>query len=93
MAAECLPPQITQERIQTAAAHAVRRLKAGKAPKPYTLSIPVRVTIDFNSSDQADQAALLPGAHRLDGRRITFTADDMLAAYIAFQAAVALAIL
>jgi D-amino peptidase len=93
MAAECLPPQVTQERIQKAAAHAVRRLKAGKAPKPYTLSIPVRVTIDFNSSDQADQAALLPGAHRLDGRRITFTADDMLAAYIAFQAAVALAIL
>jgi D-aminopeptidase len=51
---------------------------------------PVQVTIDYNSSEQADQAALLPGSKRVDGRRLTFTADDMLAAYYAFQAALAL---
>ena len=92
MAAECLPPQVTQDLIHKAAARAMQRLRAGDAPKPFILSTPVRITIDFNSSDQTDQAALLPGAHRLDGRRITLTADDTLAAYIAFQAAVALAI-
>jgi D-amino peptidase len=90
MAAECLPPQLSQELIQKAALQAVRRLKAGEAPKPFIVSPPVRVTIDFNSSDQADQAALLPGARREDGRRLTFTADDMLAAYTGFQAAVAM---
>jgi D-amino peptidase len=90
MAAECLPPQITEERIQTAAIQAVKRLQAGEAPKPFIVSTPVHVTIDFNSSDQADQASILPGSKRLDGRRLTFTSDDMLSAYFAFQAAVAL---
>lgn len=90
MGAECLPPQITEELIQKAANQVVNRLKAGDAPKPFIVSPPVRVTIDFNSSDQVDQAALLPGSHRQDGRRLTFTAEDMLAAYAAFQAALAL---
>jgi len=90
MAAECLPPLVTQERIQNAASLAVKRLKAGKAPKPFIVASPVHVTIDFNSSDQVDQAAIFPGSKRLDGRRLTFTADDMLAAYLAFQAAVAM---
>jgi D-aminopeptidase len=51
---------------------------------------PVHVTIDFNTSDQADQAELFPGSRRLDGRRLTFTSDDMLTAYLAFQTVVAM---
>jgi D-amino peptidase len=90
MAAVCLPPQITEELIQVAANKAVKRLQAGEAPKPFTLTTPIHVTLDFNSSDQTDQAAILPGSKRLDGRRLTFTCDDMLEAYLAFQAAVAL---
>jgi D-amino peptidase len=90
MAAECLPPQITEELIHKAAYQAVKRLIAGEAPKPLALTKPVHVTIDFNSSDQADQASLLPGSKRLDGRRLTFTSEDMLSAYFAFQATVAL---
>ncbi|OGO31002.1 MAG: hypothetical protein A2136_02650 [Chloroflexi bacterium RBG_16_54_11] len=90
MAAECFPPQVTEERIQDAALQAVKRLKQGEAPKPFSLSTPVHVTLDFFNSEQADQAALLPGSTRLDGRRVTFTSDTMLAAYLAFQAALAL---
>jgi D-amino peptidase len=90
MAAVCLPPQITEELIQKAAVQAVKRLQTGDAPKPFIVPKPVRVTIDFNNSHQADQAAILPGAKRVEGRRLTFTADDMLAAYMGFQAAVAL---
>ncbi len=90
MAAICLPPQITEERIQKTALQAVRRLKAGEAPKPFVIPAPVAVTIEFNSSDQADQASLLPGSKRVDGRRLTYTAGDMLEAYKAFQAAMAL---
>jgi D-amino peptidase len=90
MAAECLPPQVTQARIHNAASQAVKRLKAGEAPQPYIVTIPVHITIEFNTSDQADQAADFPGSRRLDGRRLTFTADDMLVAYLAFQTAVAM---
>lgn len=90
MAAICLPPHVTEELIQGAASRAVKRLQSGDAPKPFVISSPVHVTIDFISSDQADQAALLPGSKRVDGRRLTFTADNMLAAYYAFQAAVAM---
>jgi len=93
MAAECLPPQITGEQIQIAASLAVTRLKAGNAPKPFIVDAPVTVTIDFNTSDQADQAALFPGSKRLDGRRLTVTARDMLEAYLAFQAMVGLAVI
>jgi D-amino peptidase len=91
MAAECLPPQITEERIQKTAGLAVKRLQAGDAPKPFIVSTPVHVTLDFNTTEMADQASDLPGSKRVDGRRLTFTADDMLAAYFAFQAAVGLA--
>ena len=90
MAAECLPPQISEELIQKAANQVVKRLSAGEAPKPFIINTPVHVTIDFISSDQADQAALLPGSKREDGRRLIFTADDMLAAYASFQAAIAM---
>ncbi len=89
MAAECLPPQVSQAHIEAAARKAVTRLQQGDAPKPFTVATPVRVTIDFNSSDQADQASLFPGSTRVDGRRLSFTADDMLAAYLAFAAAIA----
>jgi D-amino peptidase len=90
MAAICLPPQVTEERIEKTATEAVKRLQAGEAVKPFVIAPPVRVTIDFNSSDQADQAALLPGSKRVDGRRLTFTSENMLAAYYAFQAAMAM---
>jgi D-amino peptidase len=90
MAADCLIPQITEELIEKTAIKAVKRLQAGEAPKPFVVAKPVQVTIEFNFSDQADQAAIFPGSTRLDGRRLTFKSKDMLAAYYDFQAAVAL---
>jgi D-amino peptidase len=91
MTAECLPPQIAEERIQRAATQAVKRLQAGDAPKPFKVSTPVQITIDFNTTEMADQAANMPGAKRVDGRRMTFTAEDMLTAYLSIQAAIGLA--
>jgi D-amino peptidase len=55
------------------------------------VTAPLKVTIEFIYADMADQAALLPKAVRLDGRRIEVTADTMLEAYLAFRAAVTLA--
>jgi D-amino peptidase len=90
MSAECFPPQATEEQIQKTALQAIKRLRGGEAPKPFVIPPPVTVTVDFFNSDQADQAAILPGATRVDGRRLTYIADDMLQAYLAFQALVAL---
>ncbi|HZD58583.1 MAG TPA: M55 family metallopeptidase [Anaerolineales bacterium] len=89
--AECLPVQLSQQNICEAAAKAVRQLTDGKAPDPFKLSEPITVTVEFLNSLMAEQASRLPGAERLDGRRIEFSAEDMPHAYTAFQAAVDLA--
>ena len=91
MAAECLPPEVSGQKIREAAARAVRGLRAGQAPQPLRLEAPVQVTLELVTSDMADRAALLPGATRLEGKRIEITVDDAATAYRAFRSAVALA--
>lgn len=89
MAAELLPPAIAQERIQGSAKKAVLNLMNGQAPRPYQLTPPIHLAIDFVDSEMADAAALLPGSRRT-GRRLEYTAPDMTTAYQAFRAAVRL---
>jgi len=91
MAADCLPPEAAQLKIREGARRAVERLKAGQAPLPFRLPPPVQVVVELFYTEMADKAAILPGAQRLDGRRIAFTAADMVAAYTGCRAAVALA--
>jgi D-amino peptidase len=90
MAAECLPPEVSQEMIQRGAASAVQRLKLNQAPEPLRLLPPITMAVDFVQSEMADKAVLLPGARRT-GRRIEYSAPDMLSLYAAFRAALALA--
>ena len=90
-AAECLAPEVTQELIFTAAARAVNRLAEGDVPDPFVLDTPVRVTIEFFTSDMADRATRIPFTQR-DGTRVTFTAQEMASAYNGFRAMVMLAI-
>jgi D-amino peptidase len=89
--AECLPPPVAHEKITQAAKRAVQRLVDGKAVAPFRLEQPILVTIEFLSSDMADRAVQMPGARRLDGRRIEFSAPDMPAAFAGFRSAVDLA--
>jgi D-amino peptidase len=91
MSAECLPPALAHELICEAAGRAILRLRQGTAPKPFRLADPVKGVIEFVSSDMADKAMRLPGAQRLDGRRIELTTPDMPNAYVGFRALVALA--
>ncbi len=91
MAAECLPPEVSQHKIRQAAARAVRGLRAGQAPEPLRLEAPIRATLELATSDMADRAALLPGAVRMEGKRVEITVDDAPTAYRAFRSAVALA--
>jgi len=86
--AECLPLKTAHQLMREAASRAVLRLKAGNAPRPYLVAKPVRVTIEFLQPEFADRAVRLPGAKRLDGRRIEFVVPDMAAAHAGFRAAV-----
>ena len=91
MAAECLPPELSRIKIREAAARAVRGLRAGQSPRALRLEAPIRATLELVTSDMADRAALLPGAERLEGKRIEIVVDDAATAYRAFRSAVALA--
>ena len=90
-AAECLPPQVTQEVIFMSAARAVTRLQDGDVPDPFVLDIPVRVTVEFFTSDMADRASRIPFTQR-DGTRITLTTQEMASAYSGFRSMVTMAL-
>lgn len=89
--AECLPPEITREQVFQAARSAVANLARKEGPKAFHLSTPVKVCVEFLVPHMADRVMRMPGATRLDGRRVEFTGKDMLDAYPGFRAAVALA--
>jgi D-amino peptidase len=89
--AECLPPAEAQALIQSGVAQAVRAFLAGHAPAPLRLETPVKVGLELTYSDMADRAVLLPGAVRVDGRKLEFSAPSMPEAYFMFRAAVTLA--
>ena len=89
-AAECLAPQVSQQLIYDAACRAVGRLAEGDMPDPFVLDTPVRVTVEFFTSDMADRAAKIPFTQR-EGTRVSLTAQDMASAYNGFRSMVMLA--
>jgi len=91
-AAECLPLAEAQRLISETAKRAVARFREGRGPRPLRLEAPLAVKVEFQASQMADGAMLLPGAERVDGRTIAFSAPDALSAYRTFRAAVALAV-
>jgi D-amino peptidase len=90
-AAECLPPGETAELIEQSAARGVDHILGEHPPQPLRLQAPVTVTVEFVKSEQADAAAVMPGARRTEGKQVEFVASDMVEAYRAFRALVNLA--
>jgi len=90
-AAECLAPEATQEMIFTGAARAVTRLQDGDVPDPFVLDMPVRVTVEFFTSDMADRASKIPFTQR-EGTRVSLTTQEMASAYNGFRSMVMLAL-
>jgi D-aminopeptidase len=88
--AECLAPPVSQELIYEAACRAVERLSEGDVNDPFVLDMPIRVTVEFFSSDMADRASKMPSAQR-EGTRVSFTAQEMETAYTAFRTIMMLA--
>src|SRR6185503_13554301 len=69
-AAECLPPQMTQELIFMSAARAVTRLQDRDVRGPFVVELPVRLTVEFFTADMADRASKMPFTQR-DGTRVS----------------------
>ena len=91
MSAECLPPAQTAKLIEEVAKRALINLKSKKAPKPFKISKPIKMTVEFEQSDMADRAALMPHAKRTIDRRVEYVADVMITIYLAFRTMLALA--
>jgi len=89
-AAECLAPVVTQEMIYLAAGRAVTRLIDGDVPDPFVVDLPVRVTVEFFTSDMADRAEKIPFTKR-EGTRVSMVTKEMAAAYSGFRAMVTMA--
>lgn len=91
MAAECLPPAVTAPLIEGAAMRAVQRLAAKQAPSPFKVQPPISMVLELVQSDMADRAMIMPGAVRLDHRKVQYNAADMVTIYLAFRTLLALA--
>jgi D-amino peptidase len=91
MSAECLPPAQSANLIEEVAKRAVINLKSGKAPKPFKVSMPIKMELEFEQSDMADKASYMPYAKRTLDRRVEYTANDIITTYLAFRTMLALA--
>lgn len=91
MSAECLPPAQTGALIEEVAKRALINLKSSKAPAPFKVSMPVKMTLEFEQSDMADRASYMPHAKRTTDRRVEYITDDMITIYLAFRTMLALA--
>jgi D-amino peptidase len=80
-AARSLAPAVACEQIRTGAAAALRR-----PHKPFRLSPPMRLEVDFIESQMADMAELVPGSIRTAGRTVSYTADDYRDVFRAWRA-------
>jgi D-amino peptidase len=90
-AAEVLAPQVTQDMIYMAASRAVQRLEDNDVPDPFVVETPVRVTVEFFTSDMADRASRIPFTQR-DGRCVSMSTQEMAAAYNGFRSMVMMAL-
>ena len=88
--ADCLPPNIAQQLIEQGAKRAIQRLKKQDPIRPYSIKTPIRITVEFMTSDMADRVMLLPDVSRED-RKLSLSAEDMLQGYAAFRAMILLA--
>jgi len=84
--ARCLHPQVAQERIRQTAERSL-----GLTVPPFIVPPPITLRVAFQRALHADQASLIPGSRRVDGRTVEWTGEDMPTVYKVFEAMAALA--
>lgn len=80
-AARSLHPEVAAEKIKAAAERALK-LKV----KPFKVAFPLKTKITFNLPACADMAEHVPGIHRIDGRTMEWTSEDVNSFSSTFQA-------
>lgn len=83
--ARSLTPIRAREMITERAQEAVRRVQAG-AVKPYTVSTPVTIEVDFKQTASAHMTALIPTVEQVGPRTVAIRADDYIRAFKTFVA-------
>ena len=80
-AAQCLHPEVAQERIRQAAERAL-----SLTVSPFVVPPPITLRIVFQRAIHADMASLVPGSQRVDGRTVEWSGEDMPTVYKVFRA-------
>ena len=89
-AASSLHPERARALIRDGAARAVERARAGEL-RALEVDRPVVIEVDYRRPVEADFAAMVPGAARVDDRTVRHSAPDVVTAYRGFLAGVRLA--
>jgi D-aminopeptidase len=71
---------VARERIREAMTQALSQRR-----QPWRVPAPVKLSVDFMKTEQADMAALLPGSERTEARTVEFTHDDYLTVFRAWR--------
>ena len=87
-AAKCLSPVEARKRIRKAAKNALNNLSD---MKPFKLDSPITFEVDLIHAGMTEMALIIPGVEKRDARTVAFTFDDLLTAFKAFRAILALA--
>lgn len=90
ISANLMHPLRARTLIRDAACTAVR-LATSNRPAPLAVTGPVLLELRFARSQQADLAAVMPGAHRTGANAVSWEGSDYLECYRAFRAMLALA--
>jgi D-amino peptidase len=83
LSGESLHPSEACARTKSGATRALEQLSASR---PFTLSTPITVEMDFYFSPQADLASLIPTVERIGDRTIRYQSADAAEAYRTFLA-------
>jgi D-amino peptidase len=79
--ARSVSPAESCRRIRAGATRALQRKHA-----PFTLASPVTLEVEYALTQHADNAELVPGAERRDGRTLSYTHTDYREVFRAFRA-------
>lgn len=74
-AASCLIPSVARQRIADAARRVLQKQHEEKS-KPFVITPPITLTVEFMRSSHADLAELIPGSRRVGGRYLEYRHDD-----------------
>lgn len=88
LAAKLVPMAEAREKIRMGAQEALGKLAS---MKPYKLAAPYNFELTYHVSAQADMGAMIPGAKRVDGRTLAFTADDYIQGFRRLRAMISIA--